>query len=102
MRVLMDITLPVKKFNKLMADGSAGKKMDAILSDIKPESVYFLERDGKRAATLIVDVTDPSQIPSFAEPWFLQFNAEVKVHLTMSPEDLQKAGLDELAKKWIS
>lgn len=28
------------------------------------------------------------------------FNAEVEFHIVMSPEDLERAGLDELGKKW--
>jgi hypothetical protein len=28
------------------------------------------------------------------------FNAEVEFHIVMSPDDLEKGGLDNLAKKW--
>jgi hypothetical protein len=49
---------------------------------------------------LIVDVKDASRVPSIAEPFFLQFNAECHFHVVMSPEDLMKAGLDELGRKW--
>jgi hypothetical protein len=34
------------------------------------------------------------QIPFFAEPWFLAFNASVEFHPAMTPEDLEKAGPD--------
>ena len=46
------------------------------------------------------DVADPSKVPSFSEPWFLAFNADVEFHIVMTPDDLQKAGLEELGKKW--
>jgi hypothetical protein len=49
---------------------------------------------------MIVDIADPSKIPALAEPWFLSFNAEVSGHLVMTPEDLGKAGLEALGKKW--
>ena len=39
-------------------------------------------------------------MPGLAEPWFLNFDAAVDFIPTMSPEDLQKAGLDAIAKKW--
>jgi hypothetical protein len=45
-------------------------------------------------------VADPSKVPSFAEPWFLQFNADVQFGIVMSPEELQRAGLDALGRKW--
>jgi hypothetical protein len=41
-----------------------------------------------------------SEIPRFAEPWFLNFDASVEFLPTMTPEDLQKAALDDLGKKW--
>ena len=68
--------------------------------DLKPEAVYFTEQGGQRGGILIVDVASPSDIPSIAEPFFLTFEAEVRFHVCMSPDDLAKAGLDELGKKW--
>jgi hypothetical protein len=38
--------------------------------------------------------------PTFAEPWFLTFNANVEFRVVMTPDDLKKAGLDEIGKKW--
>ena len=71
-----------------------------IFEDIKPEAIYFTERNGKRGGTLIVDVADSSKFPSVAEPFFLTFNADVQFHIVFGPEDLAKAGLEELAKKY--
>ena len=100
MRMLLDVSLPHEPFNSLVRKGVAGQKLAAILDAIKPEAVYFTERDGKRGAVVIVDMVDPSKIPSLAEPWFLTFNADVKFRVMMTPDDLKKAGLDELGKKW--
>jgi len=47
-----------------------------------------------------VDVDHPSSVPTLAEPWFLGFDAEVQFHIVMSPEELGRANLDGLAKKW--
>ncbi len=49
---------------------------------------------------LVVDVAEPSRVPFFAEPFFLNFNADCKFRIVLSPEDLSKAGLDKLGKKW--
>lgn len=100
MRFLLNITIPHEKFNALVKEGSAGKKLKMILDETKPEAVYFTEQHGKRSALLIVDMTDASKIPALAEPWFLTFNADVEVKAIMSPEDLGHAGLDDLGKKW--
>jgi len=100
MRMLMQVKLPHQEFNAAVRDGSVGQKMGQILEATRAEAVYFTEYDGQRGAIMIVDVADPSRVPSLAEPWFLLFNASVEFHVVMSPEDLGRAGLDALGKKW--
>ncbi len=100
MRMLLNVRIPNGPFNKAVRDGSAGQKLRRILEDIKPEAVYFTELNGQRGAILIVDMADPSRVPSLAEPWRLAFDAEVEFRIAMTPEDLRKAGLEELGKKW--
>jgi hypothetical protein len=98
--MLLHVTMPHEAFNAAVRDGSAGKKLNRILEEMKPESVYFTEYGGKRTALVVVDLPDASKIPALAEPWFLTFNADVEVHPVMKPDDLAKAGLDALGKKW--
>jgi hypothetical protein len=100
MRMLMHVKIPPEEFNAAVRDGSVGKKIERILQETKPEAVYFTEYQGQRGAVMIVDLKDPSQVPTLAEPWFLLFNADVAFHVAMTPEDLGKAGLDALGKKW--
>ena len=100
MRMLLDVKIPHEAFNAAVRDGSAGEKLKRILEATKPEAVYFTERNGHRGATMIVNLDDPSKIPTFAEPWFLTFNADVEFRVAMTPEDLARAGLDALGKKW--
>jgi hypothetical protein len=100
MRFVLHVSFPVEKFNQAVLDGSAGKKITRILEDAKPEAAYFCAKDGKRGGFLIINMSNASEIPRFAEPWFLHFDATVEFLPTMTPQDLQKAGLDELAKKW--
>jgi hypothetical protein len=98
--MLLQVRFPHEEFNAAVKDGSAGKKLGRILEETKPEAVYFTEQKGQRGAFLIIDLADPSKIPAVAEPWFLTFNADVEFRVVMTPEDLKKAGLDELGKKW--
>jgi len=100
MRVMITVLNPNEEFNAAVLDGTAGQKMQAILEAAQPETVYFTEKEGKRCTVLIVDMEDPSAIPGLAEPWFLTFNSEVHFSIIMSPEDLARAGLEELGKKW--
>jgi hypothetical protein len=100
MKMLLHVRIPHKEFNAAVRDGTVGSKLNRILEDAKPEVVYFTEYDGRRGALMIVDLADPSRIPTFAEPWFLTFNADVQFHAVMTPDDLKRAGLDALGRKW--
>ena len=100
MRMLMNVRIPHEPFNTLVKKGTTGKIIRRILDDLKPESIYFTEQGGTRGAVAVINVDDPSRIPSFSEPFFLNFNADCEFKIAMSPEDLGKAGLDELGKKW--
>src|ERR1700730_18052491 len=100
MKILMHVKIPHQQFNAAVKDGSVGSKLNRILEAIKPEAVYFTEQNGHRGATLIVDLPDASKIPALAEPWFLTFEADVEFRVVMSPDDLKRAGLDELGKQW--
>jgi hypothetical protein len=100
MRFILHVTIPPEKFNKAVLDGTVSQKMARILEETKPEAAYFCAKDGKRGGFLVVNMNSTSEIPRFAEPWFLNFDASVEFLPTMTPEDLQKAGLDDLGKKW--
>jgi len=100
MRMLVDFRFPLEPFNSMVKNGTAGQKIEQVMGDIKPEAVYFTERDGKRGGTMIVDLPDPSKIPAIAEPLFLAFDAAVNFHPVMAPDDLAKAGLEEIGKSY--
>jgi hypothetical protein len=100
MRVMLTATIPHEPFNTLVRDNKAGPIIERILADLKPEAVYFMEQHGMRCAVLVIDLTEASRIPSYAEPFFLNFNADCRFRLVMTPADLGKAGLTELGKKW--
>ena len=74
-----------------MEGGKLVKMMQSILGDLKPEAAYFGAVNGRRTGFLIVNITDLSQIPAVAEPWFLAFNAKVDLQPVMVAEDLGKA-----------
>lgn len=100
MKMLLTVDFPLEPFNSLVKSGKTGEIIGRILEAIKPEIAYFTEQDGKRGGIFVVNVQNSSDVPSFAEPFFLNFQASCKFRILMSPEDLQKAGLEELGKKW--
>jgi hypothetical protein len=100
MRMLQFVQVPHERFNEAVRSGKAGEILERILADVKPEAVFFTERDGNRGAVLVVNVNQPSDIPALAEPWFLSFNADCEFRIAMTPEDLKQAGLGPLGQKW--
>ena len=101
MKMLLDITMPHYAFNAAVKDGTAGSKMARILEETKPSAAYFTEQNGQRGAVLIVELDDPSKLPSLVEPWMLLFEADIKMRPFMTLDELKQAGLDELGKKWL-
>ena len=100
MRMLMNITIPHEPFNTAVREGTAGSTLKRITEALRPEAIYFTEQNGHRGAVAVVDIAQPSDIPSLAEPWFLSFQADVKFQIVMTPEELAKAGLDKLGRVW--
>lgn len=100
MKTILIASMPHHTFNAAVKDGTAGAKLKKIMDALKPEAAYFTELNGKRTGILVVNVSDASQIPALAEPWFLTFEADVQLHPTMTPADLERAGLDKIAKQW--
>jgi len=100
MKMLLTVEFPLEPFNSLVKDGKIGAVIGSIIETIKPEMTYFTEQEGKRGAILIVNVNQPSDVPFFAEPFFLKLDAVCKFRILMSPDDLQSAGLDAIGKQW--
>jgi hypothetical protein len=98
--MIMNVSIPAEPFNTAARQGTVGKTLQKILEAVKPQAAYFSEQNGRRGAVLIVDVKDASAIPALAEPWFLSFNADCNFRIAMTPEDLARSGIDQIAKGW--
>ena len=100
MKMLLTADIPHEPFNSLVRAGTAGETLAKILASLKPEAVYFTEEHGRRSAIMVIEMTNASEVPRFAEPFFLKFNADCRFRIVMSPDDLSRAGLDALGKQW--
>lgn len=90
MRFLVKVSIPVETGNAaIKKDGL--KVIQRILEEQKPEAAHFIAEGGKRTGVLIVNMQDASELPGFAEPWFLALNAGIEATPAMVPEDLRKA-----------
>ena len=98
MRVMLKFTLPVEKGNQAFKDGSLGKTLEALTTELKPEATYFSPLEGKRGGMLFFDLAEPSKIVEVVEPLFLNLNAAVEIVPVMSGDDLRK-GIGNASKK---
>ncbi len=100
MRFIMHVSFPLAKFNAAVYDGSIGAKLGRIMEEIKPEASFFTSKNGVRGGFIIVNIEKTSELPRFAEPFFLLFDANVEFLPAMTAEDMQAGDLDSIGKKW--
>jgi hypothetical protein len=96
-RTLLRAVFPVEASNAAVKSGSLGKTLESMIARLKPESAYFSAHDGKRSATLVFDLKDPSDIPAIVEPLFLELNASVELQPVMNLDEL-RTGLEKASK----
>ncbi len=91
MRMMFRWTVPARKGNDAIADGSLIQAVENVLERLDPEAAYFFPERGERSGMVVFDMTDPAQIPQIAEPLFQQLEAEVEFLPVMNIEDLRRA-----------
>lgn len=90
MRTLLKVTLDVTASNNALKNGSLPQLIQQIMERLKPEASYFTTMDGCRSCIIVFDMKDPSEIPSIAEPFFMNLNAKVEFSPVMNADDLKK------------
>ncbi len=92
MRMLLKAQVSTEIANAGLKDGSLGDNLNSILADTKPEAVYFLIEDGLRTVLVVFDMQDVAEMPAIVEPWFLAFEANVKITPVLNGDDFANVG----------
>ncbi len=95
MRTMVRVTIPAEAGNAAIKNGRLQQIIGDTIARLKPEAAYFVADHGYRTGYFIVDLTDQSDIPSIAEPFFTEVNAQVDFQPVMNAEDLKK-GLSKI------
>ncbi len=100
MKMLLKAVFPTEPFNALVKKATAGKLLEKAMEELQPEEAHFTLSDGKRCLLMVVNVNNPADYVKYAEPFFLQFNAQIKYDITISPTDMKASGLEAIGKKY--
>lgn len=97
MRMMMKVSVPVEAGNKGIKEGIFPKTVMAFVDKMKPETCFFTAEAGMRTAFFVFDLTDPTTIPSIAEPFFMNLNASLTLSPVMNLAEM-KAGVEKAMK----
>lgn len=97
MRVLMKVSIPTEIGNTAVKNDLLGKTFGKFIEEMKPEASYFIAENGCRTGLLFFDLKDASDIPSVAEPFFMNLNATIEITPAMDAADM-KSGVERAMK----
>jgi len=103
MRMMIQFSIPVEAGNQAARKGTLGAPFEKILAELKPEAAYFTATEhGERGGFIVFDLKDTSQIPAIVEPFFLMYNARLKISPVMNAQDLAVAqpGIERAVKTY--
>jgi len=94
---MMRVTIPVEPGNAAIKSGRLPQLMGEAMARMKPEAAYFTADNGARSAYFFLDLRDQSDIPVYAEPFFMELNASIEFMPVMNADDLKK-GLSQISR----
>ena len=104
MRMMAIVSIPVETGNEKIIDGTLPKIIGGVLEAHHVESAFFTVDGGDRTGFFVFDMSDISQMVTFAEPFFLAFSASIEFKPVMTPDDLMRSAplMEAAAKKYGS
>jgi hypothetical protein len=98
MRMLMKVSIPVTAGNKGVKEGVLPRTVMQFVEQYKPEGTWFTAQNGLRTAFFVFDMKNTNDIPSIAEPFFMNLDATVDLSPVMNLEDM-KTGVERAMKQ---
>ncbi|MFF9472619.1 hypothetical protein ACF1E9_08300 [Streptomyces roseolus] len=96
MRMLLKVEMDTAASNEAIRQGSIPGLMQEAIARIRPEAAYFTVENGCRTGYFFFDLTESSDLPAIAEPFFMRLGAKIHYSPVMNPEELAQ-GLSRLS-----
>lgn len=97
MKMMMKVIMPVEQGNRALKEGILQKTVSNFVESTKPEGIYFTTMHGKRSGFFFFEMKDATLMPTLAEPFFQNLDAEVYLTPVMDLGDL-RSGLEKIPK----
>jgi hypothetical protein len=88
MRTLMKVKIPTAAGNEAIKNGSLPEIVGKALASLNAEAAYFTSEDGLRTGLIFFDMTDSSDIPSAAEPFYIGLDAQISFEPVMNADEM--------------
>jgi hypothetical protein len=88
MRTLMKVKIPTAAGNEAIKNGSLPEIVGKAIASLNVEAAYFTSEDGIRTGLFFFDMTDSSDIPSAAEPFFMALDAQISFEPVMNADEM--------------
>lgn len=98
MRMMMKVSIPVQSGNKTIKEGVLPKTVMQFVEQYKPEGAWFTAQNGLRTAFFVFDMKNTNDIPSIAEPFFMNLDATIELSPAMNLEEM-KSGVERAMKQ---
>ncbi|GHF78858.1 hypothetical protein ACFFSH_36505 [Streptomyces filamentosus] len=90
MRMLLKVEMDTAASNEAIREGSIQGLMQEAVGRIRPEAAYFTVENGCRTGYFFFDLTETSDLPAIAEPFFMRLGARIHYSPVMNPDELAK------------
>lgn len=88
MRMMMKVQIPTEAGNDAIKNGSLPGIIKGALAALNAEAAYFTSEDGMRTGLIFFDMSDSSDIPPTAEPFFMGLNAKITFAPVMNIDEV--------------
>lgn len=90
MRLMLKFTIPVKRGNEAVAEGTISQTLEALVQATKAEAAYFTLINGERAGYIFFHEDDQARLTQLNEPLFAALDAAIEIVPVLSLNDLKR------------